>query len=137
VGSRRCSSTATTPGTGTPVVLVAQPVPVVASMPAWTGIHSAAWGSCTATPVVDTDIGTDTGISVYIGLDLAWVWIWSQEIWTPLLAAAAWTGTHNSMAWGSCTATWAAGMDMGTDTGISACMVALALEIWASPFLVA
>jgi len=63
---------------------------------------------------------TDTGISPCMGLALAWVWAWSQEVWAPLLVAAvaAWTmGTHNSMAWGSCTAKRTAGTDMGKDTG--------------------
>jgi len=140
-GSRRCSSTATTPGTGTPAVLVAQVasvpvaalVPVAASVPAWTGIHSAAWGSCTATAVVETDTGMDTGISPCMGLALAWAWAWSQEVWAPLLAAAvaAWaTGTHNSMVWGSCTAKRAAGTDMSMDMGISPCTgLALSWEI--------
>jgi len=43
-GSRRCSSTATTLGTGTPAVSVAQveAVLVVVLVSAWTGIHSAA-----------------------------------------------------------------------------------------------
>jgi len=84
------------------------------TVPAWAGIHSAAWGSCTATPVVDMYMSTDMGISP----DLAWAW--SQEVWAPFLAAVAvaWTtGTNNSMVWGSCTAKRAAGMDMGPDTG--------------------
>jgi hypothetical protein len=57
---RRCSSTATTlgTGTGTPAVSVAQVEVVLA----WTGIHSGARGSCTAT-VANTDMGTDQGIS--------------------------------------------------------------------------
>ena len=113
---------------------VAALVPVAASVPAWTGIHSAAWGSCTATAVVDTDIGTDTGISPCMGLALAWVWARSQEVWTSSLLVA-WTGTHNSMAWGSCTAKRAAGMDMGKDAGISPCMgLALSWEILVDQF---
>jgi len=115
--------------------LVAQvaSVPVAASVPTWTGIHSAEWGSCTATAVVVTDTGIDTGISPCMGLALAWAWAWSQEVWAPLLAAAvaAWaTGTHNSMVWGSCTAKRAAGTDMSMDMGISPCTgLALSWEI--------
>jgi len=108
-------------------VPVAALVPVAASVPAWTGIHSAAWGSCTATLVVDMYMSTDTGISP----DLAWAW--SQEVWAPLLAVAvaAWaTGTHNSMVWGSCTAKRAAGTDMSMDLGISPCTgLALSWEV--------
>jgi len=94
-GSRRCSSTATTLGTGTPAVSVAQVEVVLA----WTGIHSGPRGSCTAT-VANTDMGTDTGISSCMRVALVWVW-------APLLAA--------------CTAKQAAGMGTGTDTGISPC----------------
>ena len=101
---------------------VAALVPVAASVPAWTGIHSAAWGSCTATAVVETDTGMDTGISPCMGLALAWAWAFSQEVWAPLLAA--------------CTAKQAVGMGTGTDTGISPCTwLALSWGILVDHFL--